>query len=141
MSKKGKLGIVMNAFRKGEIQVLVGTQMVSKGLDFSHVTLVGVISAETSLWLPDFRADERTIQLLTQVSGRSGRSICAPSRVTALDITPVFRPLGVERGEVVVVQRGLGGGVERLEVTWPNGVVQSVEDVEIDGLTVIEQPK
>ncbi len=74
MSKKGKLGTVMNAFRKGEIQVLVGTQMVSKGLDFSHVTLVGVISAETSLWLPDFRADERTIQLLTQVSGRSGRS-------------------------------------------------------------------
>jgi primosomal protein N' (replication factor Y) len=48
--------------------------MVSKGLDFSRVTLVGVISAETTLWLPDFRADERTFQLLTQVAGRSGRS-------------------------------------------------------------------
>lgn len=74
MNKKGKLGIILNSFRKGEIDVLVGTQMVSKGLDFSNVTLVGVISAETTLWLPDFRADERTFQLLTQVAGRSGRS-------------------------------------------------------------------
>ncbi len=74
INKKGKLGEILNSFRKGEINVLVGTQMVSKGLDFSNVTLVGVISAETSLWLPDFRADERTFQLLTQVSGRAGRS-------------------------------------------------------------------
>ncbi len=73
-SKKGSLGILLNRFRTGEIDILVGTQMVSKGLDFSHVTLVGVIAAETSLWLPDFRADERTFQLLTQVSGRAGRS-------------------------------------------------------------------
>ncbi|MCF8243205.1 MAG: primosomal protein N' [Melioribacteraceae bacterium] len=74
MSKKGKLGIILNQFGKGEIDVLIGTQMVSKGLDFANVTLVGVISAETTLWLPDFRADERTFQLLTQVAGRSGRS-------------------------------------------------------------------
>lgn len=74
INKKGKLGEILNSFRKGEINILVGTQMVSKGLDFSNVTLVGVISAETSLWIPDFRADERTFQLLTQVSGRSGRS-------------------------------------------------------------------
>jgi primosomal protein N' (replication factor Y) len=74
INKKGKLGEILNSFRKGEINVLVGTQMVSKGLDFSNVTLVGVISAETSLWIPDFRADERTFQLLTQVSGRAGRS-------------------------------------------------------------------
>ncbi|MBI9070908.1 MAG: primosomal protein N' [Melioribacteraceae bacterium] len=74
INKKGKMGILLNSFRKGEIDVLVGTQMVSKGLDFANVTLVGVISAETSLWMPDFRADERTFQLLTQVSGRAGRS-------------------------------------------------------------------
>lgn len=74
VNKKGKLSLILNSFRKGEIDILVGTQMVSKGMDFSHVTLVGVISAETTLWLPDFRADERTFQLLTQVSGRAGRS-------------------------------------------------------------------
>ncbi len=74
MNRKGKLGEILNSFRKGEIDILVGTQMVSKGLDFSNVTLVGVVAAETSLWIPDFRADERTFQLLTQVSGRSGRS-------------------------------------------------------------------
>ncbi len=80
ITRKGKMGMILNSFRKGEIDVLVGTQMVSKGLDFSNVTLVGVISAETTLWLPDFRADERTFQLLTQVSGRSGRS-AAPGEV------------------------------------------------------------
>ncbi len=74
INRKGKLSMILNSFRKGEIDILVGTQMVSKGLDFSNVTLVGVISAETTLWLPDFRADERTFQLLTQVAGRAGRS-------------------------------------------------------------------
>lgn len=74
ISQKGALGIIMNNFRRGEIDILVGTQMVSKGLDFPNVTLVGVVAAETTLWLPDFRADERTFQLLTQVSGRAGRS-------------------------------------------------------------------
>lgn len=74
INKKGKLGLILNRFKKGETHILVGTQMVSKGLDFSHVTLVGVISAEATLWLPDFRADERTFQLLTQVAGRAGRS-------------------------------------------------------------------
>ncbi|MFH1197209.1 MAG: primosomal protein N' [bacterium] len=74
ITKKGRLGEILNQFRKGEIDILVGTQMVSKGMDFSNVTLVGVISAETTLWLPDFRADERTFQLLTQVAGRAGRS-------------------------------------------------------------------
>ncbi len=74
ITKKSYLSNLLLSFSKGEIDILVGTQMVSKGLDFSRVTLVGVISAETTLWLPDFRADERTFQLLTQVAGRAGRS-------------------------------------------------------------------
>lgn len=74
VTKKGKLGNILSKFASGETDILVGTQMVSKGLDFSNVTLVGVISAESSLWMPDFRADERTFQLLTQVAGRAGRS-------------------------------------------------------------------
>jgi len=64
---------LFQTFERGEAQVLIGTQMVAKGLDFPRVTLVGVISADVSLHLPDFRARERTFQLLTQVAGRAGR--------------------------------------------------------------------
>ncbi len=74
INKKNYLSNILLSFSKGEIDILVGTQMVSKGLDFPRVTLVGVISAENTLWIPDFRADERTFQLLTQVAGRAGRS-------------------------------------------------------------------
>ena len=72
--KAGSHEEILSAFGKGEYKVLVGTQMVAKGLDYPNVSLVGVISADTALALPDFRAGERTFQLLTQVCGRSGRS-------------------------------------------------------------------
>ncbi len=71
--RKGAHDLILTSFAAGEADVLVGTQMVAKGLDFDRVTLVGVISAEQSLLLPDFRSGERTFQILTQVSGRAGR--------------------------------------------------------------------
>jgi primosomal protein N' (replication factor Y) (superfamily II helicase) len=64
----------LDAFRRGEVKVLVGTQMIAKGLDFPNVRVVGVISGDTSLHMPDFRAGERTFQLIAQVAGRAGRS-------------------------------------------------------------------
>ena len=71
--RKGAHEALLRRFEAGEIDVLVGTQMIAKGHDFHRVTVVGVLSADQSLGLPDFRAGERTFQLLTQVAGRAGR--------------------------------------------------------------------
>jgi primosomal protein N' (replication factor Y) len=71
--RKGALTAILSRFAAGELDVLVGTQMIAKGHDFPRVTLVGVVSADVGLGLADFRAGERTFQLLTQVAGRAGR--------------------------------------------------------------------
>jgi primosomal protein N' (replication factor Y) len=73
LDKKNNLREIFSNFRRGQLDILVGTQMIAKGLDFPNVTLVGLIDADLSLHQPDFRAAERTFQLLVQVAGRSGR--------------------------------------------------------------------
>jgi primosomal protein N' (replication factor Y) len=73
MQKPGAHQKVLDSFRAGHIDILLGTQMIAKGLDFPNVTLVGVVNADVGLHLPDFRSAERTFQLLAQVAGRTGR--------------------------------------------------------------------
>ncbi len=85
--RKGAHAEILDAFGRGEADVLIGTQMVAKGLDFGRVTLVGVILADTTLNLPDFRSAERTFQLVTQVAGRAGRGE-RPGRVVVQTYQP-----------------------------------------------------
>ena len=73
MRSPGSHESVLSEFKSGSVDILLGTQMIAKGLDFPNVTLVGVVDADTALHLPDFRAAERTFQLVAQVAGRTGR--------------------------------------------------------------------
>jgi primosomal protein N' (replication factor Y) len=87
MRGRGDYEKTLGQFARREIQVMLGTQMIAKGLDYPNVTLVGVISGDTALALPDFRAAERTFQLITQVAGRAGRGD-APGRVVLQTFLP-----------------------------------------------------
>jgi primosomal protein N' (replication factor Y) len=75
MTNLGEYQRSLDAFGRGEIDLLIGTQMISKGLDFPNVSLVGVLNSDLAMTIPDFRASERTFQLICQVAGRSGRSM------------------------------------------------------------------
>ncbi|MCG3133039.1 MAG: Primosomal protein N' [Planctomycetes bacterium] len=108
---------VLGAFGRGELDVILGTQMIAKGLHFPGVTVVGVVSADLGLQVPDFRASERTYQLVAQVSGRAGRAE-APGRVVVQTLQPKHPALlraaahdddGFARDELA----------ERLKVGWP----------------------
>jgi primosomal protein N' (replication factor Y) len=87
MRSPGSHEQVLRAFKDRQVNILLGTQMIAKGLDFPDVTLVGVINADTALHLPDFRAAERTFQLVAQVAGRTGRGD-RPGRVLVQTYTP-----------------------------------------------------
>jgi len=87
MRKHGSHEATLAAFKAGEIRILLGTQMIAKGLDFPNVTLVGVVDADVGLHLPDFRAAERTFQLVAQVAGRTGRGD-RPGRVLVQTFSP-----------------------------------------------------
>ena len=73
VSRKGSIDEILNNFKKGKTDILIGTQLVAKGLDFRNVRAVGIVSADISLNIPDFRSSERTFQLITQAAGRAGR--------------------------------------------------------------------
>jgi len=96
MGRKNRFREVLGDFRAGRIDVLVGTQMIAKGLDFPNVTLVGLIDADISLHIPDFRASERTFQLLVQVAGRAGRGDLA-GEVIVQTFTPQAEPIQFSR--------------------------------------------
>jgi primosomal protein N' (replication factor Y) len=90
--KRGSYVRILKDLDRGDIDILIGTQMITKGHDYPNVTLVGVLSADTSLNIPDFRAAERTFQVLTQVSGRGGRGD-TPGRVIVQTFNPDHYPI------------------------------------------------
>ncbi len=94
---KDAMQLMLGAFARGEAQFLVGTQMIAKGHDFPNVTLVGVVAADATLLIPDYRSTERTFQLLTQVAGRAGRDE-TPGKVVVQTYTPAHPAIRYAKG-------------------------------------------
>ena len=92
MKRRDNYRKILGDFRRGKLDILVGTQMIAKGLDFPRVTLVGIIDADISLHMPDFRAAEKTYQLIVQVAGRAGRGE-ARGEVVVQTMTPESAPI------------------------------------------------
>ena len=104
-SRKNSHDDILGAFRRFEADILLGTQMIAKGLDFPNVTLVGVLNADSSLNMPDFRAAERTYQLLSQVAGRAGRA-SLPGEVIIQTYDPdAFAIRAAAKGDFVAFAR------------------------------------
>ena len=107
--RRGALPALLAAFAAGEIDVLVGTQMIAKGHDFPRVTLVGVVSADVGLGVADFRAAERTFQLLTQVAGRAGRGDRRGEAIVQTHLSRSLQhPAGLPAGLSGVLREGDG---------------------------------
>lgn len=115
--KRGSHEAILGAFRRHEIDILIGTQMIAKGFDFPHVTLVGVILADVGLSLPDFRSAERTFQLLAQVAGRAGRGTI-PGRVLIQTYSPQHASVQCAKGHDFLAFYG-HEKVERAEYGYP----------------------
>lgn len=113
--KKGAHEKLLETFGSGKADILLGTQMIAKGLDFPNVTLVGVLNADTSLNLPDFRSAERTFQLLTQVAGRAGRAD-KEGRLLFRPITLVIMPFVLLSNRIMRDSMPMRWG---FAVSWP----------------------
>jgi primosomal protein N' (replication factor Y) len=101
MTRSSAYQKILSQVRRGEVNLLIGTQMITKGHDLPRVTLVGVLAADLSLNIPDFRAGERTCQLLTQVAGRSGRG-SLPGKVIIQTFNPQHYSIQTAKGQAFV---------------------------------------